>query len=87
MRTAPNHSGLRLDVEVVPEISDEHGLASPKLRLELLGRDPRDPQLAEEELAARHLDPQVDHDGADSNHDGPTAHALGKMGRIGQLIV
>ena len=73
-----NHAGLGLDVEVVAEIDDEHGLAGRQLRLELLGADPRDAQLAEEELAARHLDAQIGPEGADDDHDGPAAQAVGE---------
>jgi hypothetical protein len=66
---------------------DEHGLAGGQLRLEFLGADPRDAQLPEKELAARHLDAQVKPEGAGDYRDGPGAQAVGKNGSLGQLIV
>jgi hypothetical protein len=53
---AANHHWLRLDAEVVPEIDDEDWLAGAEFRFELLRTDPRDTQLAKEELAACPLD-------------------------------
>ena len=79
----PNHHGLGLHVEFVAEIDDEHGLAGRELPLELLGADPRDAQLAEKELAAGHLDAQVEPEGAGNYRDGPGAQAVGEDGSLG----
>jgi hypothetical protein len=82
-----NHQGLGLHVELMAKINDEHGLASGQLRLELLGADARDTQLAEKELAARHLDALVEPEDAGNYRDGPGAHAVGEDGSLGKLIV
>ena len=79
MRMAPRIiHGLVLDLELVAEIDDEHGLVCAELGLELLGADPRDTQLAKEELAANHLDPQVEPEGDGDDHEGPAAQAVGE---------
>src|SRR5262247_4233027 len=63
-----------------------NGLAGVELRLELFGTYPRDAQLADEELAAGHLHPQVGRHSAADDHEGPTAQAMGETGRLGQLV-
>ena len=80
--SSANHHGLELNIEVVAEIDDEYRLPGAELRLVLFRADPRDPQLAEEELAARYFDAQIEPEGAGGYCDRPTSQSVGEKGRL-----